>query len=77
MSDCIMVGCDLHMKTLVLKCAVGQGVVRARTLGDDPAPRREMIDWYAPNRRRKRCEHRTYLLTPGLPQNASAMNYSG
>jgi transposase len=51
-----MVGCDLHMKTLVLKYAVGQGVVRARTLGNDLASRREMIDWLHQLRSSHRAE---------------------
>lgn len=45
MSDCIMVGCDLHMKTLVLKYAVGRGSIQARTFANDRPGRVVMIDW--------------------------------
>ena len=45
MSDCIMVGCDLHMKTLVLRYAVGRGAIRARTFGNDLPGRRALIGW--------------------------------
>lgn len=45
MSDCIMVGCDLHKKTMVLRVAVGKGRVEARTFANDCPGRRAMIDW--------------------------------
>ncbi len=45
MSDCIMVGCDLHMKTLVLKYAVGCGKVQGRTFANDRPGRRVIVAW--------------------------------
>jgi transposase len=45
MSNCIMVGCDLHMKTMVLKHAVGLGSVQGRTFANDRPGRRAMIGW--------------------------------
>jgi transposase len=45
MLDCIMVGCDLHQKTLVLRYAVGRGAIEARTFGNDRPGRRAMITW--------------------------------
>lgn len=54
MSDCIMVGCDLHQKTLVLKYAVGRGAVQQRTFANDGPSRRVMIDWLDQQRRSHR-----------------------
>jgi transposase len=45
MSHCIMVGCDLHMKTLVLRHAVGLGAVQGRTFANDLPGRVVMVDW--------------------------------
>lgn len=45
MSDCIMVGCDLHNKTLVLRYAVGTGPIGARTFSNDRSGRECMIEW--------------------------------
>jgi transposase len=45
MSDSIMVGCDLHDKTMVLKFAAGREPVRHRTFDGDLAGRQAMIGW--------------------------------
>ncbi len=45
MTDCIIVGCDLHMKTMVLKYAVGRGAIQSRTFANDRPARRAMVDW--------------------------------
>jgi len=59
MSHCIMVGCDLHMKTMVLKYAVGRGVIQARTFANDRPGRRNMVDWLQQLARRR---HRAPVL---------------
>jgi transposase len=45
MGKCILVGCDLHDKTLVLKVGVGRGQVKGRTFANGAAERVEMIAW--------------------------------
>jgi len=45
MANCIMVGCDLHMKTMVLKYAVGRGAIQSRTFANNRPARRAMVDW--------------------------------
>ena len=45
MSDCILVGCDLHVKTLVLTWAVDRGPIHHRTLHNDRAGRAGLIQW--------------------------------
>jgi len=45
MDNGIIVGCDLHMKTMVLKYAVGRGAIQSRTFANDRLARRAMVDW--------------------------------
>jgi transposase len=45
MADSIMVGCDLHDKTMVLRFGTGQEPAKARTFTGDPAGRLAMITW--------------------------------
>lgn len=56
MVNCIMVGCDLHQKTLVLRYSVGRGAIGARTFGNDGPSRRAMIDWLEGLQRQHRTE---------------------
>lgn len=59
MSDCIMVGCDLHQKTLVLRYAIGRGRVEARTFANDLSSREVMISWL---RELQRCRRAGRIL---------------
>jgi len=43
MSKCIMVGCDLHDKTMLLKIAVGREKAVTRSWGTDRAARQAMM----------------------------------
>lgn len=43
MAQCIMVGCDLHDKTMLLKIAVNQGKPMVRSWGTNASARRAMI----------------------------------
>jgi len=45
MADSIMVGCDLHKKTMVLRFAVGAEPAQGRNFGSDPDGRQAMISW--------------------------------
>jgi transposase len=45
MGDCILVGCDLHDKTMMLKYAVGCGEVRKRVFGNTEAAHGELVRW--------------------------------
>ena len=45
MGECIMVGCDLHDRSLLLKGSLGRGRVRQRTFRGGAAGREEMIGW--------------------------------
>jgi len=55
MANCIMVGCDLHDKTLVLRYAVGRGRVERRTFAHDGPSRQVMIAWLTEQRRSRRA----------------------
>ena len=45
MSEALMVGCDLHDQTMLLKSCVGQdGEVRTRTVPNDQGSRRILIE---------------------------------
>jgi transposase len=44
MADCIMVGCDLHDRSMLLKIAVGSGKSVVRSWGTDSLARLAMID---------------------------------
>lgn len=50
MSNSILVGCDLHKKTLVLKWSVDSGAIKQRVFGNDPCSRRTMIKWLGEQR---------------------------
>jgi len=54
MANCIMVGCDLHDKTLVLRYALGRGRVEGRTFANDRPSRQAMIAWLIEQRRSRR-----------------------
>lgn len=56
MSHCIMVGCDLHMKTLVLRYAVGRGKVQGRNFANDRPGRQAMVKWLGRMQRDKRAK---------------------
>jgi len=45
MADSIMVGCDLHDKTMVLRFAMGREAAKARTFSGDRAGRQALIAW--------------------------------
>ena len=55
MANCIMVGCDLHDKTLVLRYAVGRGRIEGRTLANDRPSRQVLIAWLDQLRRSHRA----------------------
>ena len=42
---CILVGCDLHDKSMLLKHAVGSGEVKKRSFGNNRASHEELIRW--------------------------------
>ena len=43
--DCILVGCDLHDKSMMLKYALGCGEVKKRLFGNHRAAHAELIRW--------------------------------
>lgn len=45
MDNCILVGCDLHDKSMMLKYAVGCGEVKRRVFGNTRAAHAELIRW--------------------------------
>ena len=44
MSDCIMVGCDLHDRSMLLKWALGKEPSKKLTFANTPERRRRMIE---------------------------------
>jgi transposase len=66
MGKCIMVGCDLHDKTLVLRWAVDRGRARQRRFRNSGDGRRQMIGWL-----RRRAEQ------DGAPEIVFAYEASG
>lgn len=55
MANCIMVGCDLHDKTLVLRYAVGRERVEGRTFANDGPSRQVLIAWLDQFRRSRQA----------------------
>ncbi len=45
MSDCIMVGCDLHDKSMLLRIAVDRGQPVTRTWGTSLSARQRLVEW--------------------------------
>jgi transposase len=43
MSNCIMIGCDLHKKTMVLKYTVDRGAIQSQTFANDRPGRQTLV----------------------------------